>query len=159
MASLEGAACPACGEPLTLTPLRWVVHACNACGGVWADTAAAERVATVVDRELLAVAKNAALHADHEERLSGEIRPSIPNAPARRCPACDGELARTRRGGVTLDVCAEHGTWFDRDELGRVARNLEYERTSSFEVPTRRSTDPEMDPPPSVVFLQSILGE
>lgn len=40
------------------------------------------------------------------------------------CPECGQAMERSVAGqtGVEIDVCREHGTWFDRDELGRIAR-------------------------------------
>lgn len=120
------AKCPACDAPLTRAASRWEILACLTCGGVWADVAASRRIQTTVDRELVAIAKRAATRA---EASSPSLEPPPPEAP-RRCPVCGAELSCVRTGHVAVDVCAPHGTWFDRDELGRLARNLEYERLS-----------------------------
>ncbi len=116
--------CPACRGTLKPTESKWHVRACNLCGGVWTDTEAARRIVTAVDRELVGLAKEAATHA-HD---------SVATAPAgtpRPCPVCQKPLQEVRAARVNVDVCAEHGTWFDRDELGRLSRNLEYQRTST----------------------------
>lgn len=118
-------ACPACGADLVQGPSTWQVLACLSCGGVWADVPASRQITTTVDRELVGMAKKVAEHAESTPDLEPLPRRS------RRCPICGGGLTAVRSAHVSLDVCAEHGTWFDRDELGRLARNLEYERIST----------------------------
>jgi Zn-finger nucleic acid-binding protein len=104
-------ACPRCAAALvdaaTLGGLG--AHACPECGGVFADRAA-----------------TAALS-------SGTLAPSPePILPARkvdtsgyiRCPVCDDLMSRVnfgRKSGVIVDVCVDHGTWFDADEIDRAA--------------------------------------
>jgi len=39
----------------------------------------------------------------------------------RACPVCAMTLTQTSMAGVTVDVCFAHGTWFDRDEVTRIA--------------------------------------
>lgn len=118
------------------------------CGGVWTDTVASRRITTTVDRELVTIAQKAAKHAAESEPPIERITPDA----ARACPVCGGPLTCVRTGHVPVDVCAAHGTWFDRDELGRLARNLEYERLSvdpapptSGEPPTSRSAEMLLD--------------
>lgn len=106
-----------------------------ACGGVWTDTAASRRITTTVDRELVGIAKQAAMRAAESEP------PGAPAEVERICPVCQKPLACVRSGHVAVDLCPAHGTWFDRDELGRLARNLEYERLS---VEPSRSRNAEM---------------
>src|SRR5262249_51902570 len=45
-----------------------------------------------------------------------------PREPPVHCPVCSRMLQRASvtRAAVTIDLCAEHGTWFDRYELGLV---------------------------------------
>ncbi|HHH31213.1 MAG TPA: hypothetical protein ENK57_23090 [Polyangiaceae bacterium] len=41
----------------------------------------------------------------------------------RKCPTCDKIMNRKnfgRSSGVIIDICAEHGVWFDPDELTAV---------------------------------------
>jgi len=148
--------CPACGAPLASASTQWPMLTCHACGGVWTDAAAAARLATAMDREILDVGKLAAQHA-------AESSPRISDI-GRACPVCHKPLDRVRRARVVLDECKEHGTWFDRDELGRVARNLEYERTSSFDVdsadlPRREASEDEPPSTASVGLLTRLLRE
>lgn len=137
-------ACPACGEELqAVGPAeeraayrsmpRGRVMGCPVCGGVWADTAASQRVAAAIDPEIIAAAAEA---EDHAAMLGA----SLPDdSRPRACPECGGALGRVRSAGTTVDACARHGTWFDRGELGKVARALEHARR--LKDPTWRSSD------------------
>lgn len=144
----EGATCPACRGPLRAAPLRWNVLTCDACGGVWADRAAADRIANVVDHDLLIVGREAAKRAE-VVAIGSE---------SRACPVCAKPLARMKVADVSLDMCAEHGTWYDRDELGRVSRNRDHARKSHENVaplPPRRELEDSM----SVQLVDSLLGD
>ena len=95
------------------------------CGGVWTDPSASRRITKTVDRELVSIATQIA------KRAAGSEAKATTSPDVRRlCPTCGAPLACVRSGHVAVDVCAAHGTWFDRDELGRLARNLEFERLS-----------------------------
>lgn len=105
--------CPACKASM---PRRTVgqtpIHACDACGGLWLD----EKILDTL----------VASEARREAVLSG--LPEEPAAPAieiryRACPVCQKFMNRVnyaRMSKVIVDVCRDHGTWFDRDELRRV---------------------------------------
>jgi Zn-finger nucleic acid-binding protein len=84
---------------------------------------------TTVDRELVKIARDVAMQA-------ADADPDVSvTEGSRKCPVCQHAMASVRAGHVTLDVCEPHGTWFDRDELGRLARNLEHERVSHLPAP------------------------
>jgi Zn-finger nucleic acid-binding protein len=90
------------------------MYGCGACGGIWLDRAMSERLTRALDPDALALADAASQHACAQVDLS----------PALACPRCRSALARHDVGGarVHVDSCATHGTWFDRDELQKVAR-------------------------------------
>jgi Zn-finger nucleic acid-binding protein len=92
------------------------------CGGLWLGLEAFERLA---DR----------LPA----RVTAELRPAPPRPAASRaaarplgglyrpCPYCQRLMNRRnfgRRSGVIVDICREHGAWFDTDELARIVEWL-----------------------------------
>ncbi len=104
-------ACPRCAAALVqVATIDGVsAHACPECGGVFAD------------RAVVTAISSGALALDH-----------APSAPARRvdtsgpvkCPVCDELMTRLdygKRSGVIVDLCIDHGTWFDADEIERVA--------------------------------------
>lgn len=93
--------CPAAG--LVGLAIRGVhLHACGDCGGVWLAPAEAARI----------------------------FRPLFPRngAPGRpsslRCPGCARTMTEStvHRSTVVIDACAEHGTWFDRQEIEQLSR-------------------------------------
>ena len=71
------------------------------------------------------------------------------------CPQCDQLMTRRNfggRSGVVVDVCGQHGIWFDLGELPRV---LTFVRNGGLaRAEARRRT--ENRPPPSVVALPSM---
>ncbi len=105
--------CPGCqaqmpGKVLGQTP----VHACEACGGLWLDTSGLERLTASGARR---------------EAVLGSLSQADEAAPGpvvyRKCPVCQKVMNRVNYGKlsrVIVDVCRDHGTWFDRNELRRV---------------------------------------
>jgi Zn-finger nucleic acid-binding protein len=111
----EEMACPACGVPMlrgTLGPNT--LHECEKCFGIWLDTATFERLCREAEKQaaaLPAVSLGQAYVTD-----LGPVR-------YRRCPVCGQLMNRVNfahRSGVVVDVCPNHGTWFDRNELQRI---------------------------------------
>jgi Zn-finger nucleic acid-binding protein len=114
-------ACPRCSgalEPVRLGENR--LRECAGCGGLWVD-----------NRTFLAICH------DHERvapLLAARPHPG-PGTDAgllrveyARCPVCRGLMNRlnfARVSGVVVDVCREHGTWFDAGELQRVVEFIE----------------------------------
>jgi len=111
-----GLVCPGCKAPLVATAVGGVsLDQCHACGGLWIGQANFEHLA-----------------ADRAER--GQILGALPGAGHaqlvrleavryRPCPQCGKLMNRTNYGrisGVVLDVCKDHGLWFDQDELRQV---------------------------------------
>lgn len=110
--------CPRCRVALYLgdAPASGAL-ACAQCGGVWLDRASSERVRHGLDERLNAVANRAP-----------QVAPAA-QAPAKlACPICSRALAVTHVGNIELDVCPEHGTWFDHLELQGVARAFAVQR-------------------------------
>ncbi len=112
-------ACPRCVQPLFEGRADDIVlHGCGACGGIWLGNEASKRIAEGASSpEVKALSDRASghAHARPDQRPSG-----MP------CPMCRSPLMRVRapRGSIELDVCAAHGTWFDRHELAGVMHAL-----------------------------------
>jgi len=120
-ASQSELACPGCKARLFHASVGDAhLDQCHACGGVWVAQADFETIA-----------------GDHEERggVLGVLPGEGPKGPVRMeevryrpCPRCGKFMNRTnyaRTSGVILDVCKDHGLWFDRDELRRVLQFIE----------------------------------
>ena len=120
-ATATALACPACKGALVSTAVGpAALDQCHACGGVWVGQGNFEDMA-----------------ADRAER--GQVLGALPGAPSakvvaagevryRPCPQCGKLMNRSnyaRISGVVLDVCKDHGLWFDRDELRQVLAFIE----------------------------------
>lgn len=105
--------CPRCAHALkSVRAGSYAVDGCGHCGGVWLDNRASTHLVRVLDRDLVRVA-DLASQAAQAPFAGGEKA---------TCPSCKSELARVEHAGVSIDVCAAHGTWFDRDEMQEIAK-------------------------------------
>lgn len=110
--------CPRCLRLLeSYRAGAFLVDACTACGGLFIDNRATQELVRAFDRDLVAIATMLGMG-------KGETLPPGVIEGALACPKCTGQLARVDIPSVQLaiDVCAEHGTWFDANELPKVAR-------------------------------------
>ena len=119
------AVCPACGgnHHLVSRQLGGTEHSvleCGRCAGLW--------VGKEVFRRLEERAKDETLPDWHPE---GQLAPPAPGTvPAmqsgplyRKCVACGTMMHRQNYGrasGVIIDLCHQHGVWFDDTELARI---------------------------------------
>ncbi len=121
------APCPRCKKPLRVaangSPIAEkleglaLFHECIGCGGVFLDNASMERVFSPE-----------ALGSGHSG-ASGHAVPVAARAPSApdvvrylNCPVCNRLMNRVnfgRHSGIIVDVCKDHGTWFDAGELTR----------------------------------------
>jgi Zn-finger nucleic acid-binding protein len=124
-------ACPRCKLRLqAVTVGQTQLHECQRCGGLWADQASVEHI-----------------YADREKQVQvlgavQAIAPGTPNAEIKvrylPCPYCAKLMNRVNFGrcsSIIVDVCRDHGTWFDRDELRRI---VEFIRSGGFDEARRR---------------------
>jgi Zn-finger nucleic acid-binding protein len=111
-----GIVCPRCGTPLASVQTRSaLLSGCQACGGVWLDNGSTQRVIDALCGDTVgradALSRFAQRPTDRERQIA--------------CPVCTQALARwtVPEANIDVDFCRDHGTWFDRDELGAVARS------------------------------------
>lgn len=113
--------CPRCMTPMLVGPAGGLfVHGCPSCGGVWLGTECARQFSMELPAEALELAaKHAALAQESAKTL-----------PLIDCPVCGTRMARTHASAAHLDLdyCDKHGTWYDRNELGAIARVLSNSR-------------------------------
>jgi len=110
--------CPRCFRPLDVFQAgAFAVDACTACGGLFLDNAASRELTRTFDRDLVTTATTLGI-GKGEEIAAGVVQRDL------ACPKCVGPLAPVFLTSiqVRLDVCAEDGTWFDANELPKVAR-------------------------------------
>jgi Zn-finger nucleic acid-binding protein len=87
---------------------------CPDCLGLWLDVGTFEKICA--DREQHAAVLGAA-SVSNPRPITNEKVSYIP------CPECKQLMNRAnfaRCSGVIIDVCKQHGIWFDRDELSRI---------------------------------------
>jgi Zn-finger nucleic acid-binding protein len=124
------------GAPLTL-------FECGRCAGMWIEREVFRLLAQ--DARRGEVPAPSPLIPVEAEPSSGS--PRLEEVVYRPCPECGKLMHRQnygRKSGVILDVCRDHGLWFDAHELDRVLRWLERggaeraERLAHEEVRQRR---------------------
>jgi Zn-finger nucleic acid-binding protein len=110
--------CPRCQASLSARRYRdFDVDECDGCGGFLVSPAMMDRIVSSRD-------------SSTNLRLALPARPATRETSVRyiRCPACDKSMNRQAFGrisGVVVDVCREHGVWFDPGELGEVLAFVE----------------------------------
>jgi len=110
--------CPRCEVLLTAADIGGTrIHECERCGGLWLDTATFQKICE--DREQQ---ERFLFYREPTEpaKLQSEIRGRKFYIP---CPEC-GELMNQKNfagcSGIVIDICKEHGIWFERTELQRI---------------------------------------
>ena len=117
----RGGACPRCDGRLRvhLLPSAEVVECADGCGGLWCTRETFERL----QKDARHAAATGATAAPAEEVPASLGAPDGAKRQYVPCLTC-GQLMQRRmfrhdgRGsGIVLDVCRDHGVWFDADEL------------------------------------------
>jgi Zn-finger nucleic acid-binding protein len=124
--------CPRCKRPMESLAIDAIpVRECTRCGGIWTGAETFESICADKEKQS-AVLSFISCHP-------AEIRdqPPISYVP---CPDCKQLMNRSnfaRSSGVIIDLCKQHGVWFDADELpkliafidkGGLARSREKEK-------------------------------
>lgn len=110
--------CPACDLLMPPSQVGGLgLNECPSCHGLWVPGEHFDR--------LVARATEARKSADGsaQPRIEGG-NPASRSVRYRKCPECQTFMLRRnyrRSSGVILDVCREHGTWLDADELEEIA--------------------------------------
>jgi Zn-finger nucleic acid-binding protein len=100
--------CPHCKKRLVGVHAEGVaLHGCGGCGGIWIENACAQRV----------VSSPRAIFEELATRAAQNARGRFVRAARPACPACDATLDPVMVKTIPLDVCPDHGTWFDASEL------------------------------------------
>jgi len=111
--------CPACDVAMPPGMVAAVpVSECRECHGLWAPGSHFDRL---IERAAQARRSAGASAAAPRVRRG---TPSPEQLRYRKCPECRGFMLRRnfrRASGVILDVCREHGTWLDADEIEEIA--------------------------------------
>lgn len=107
--------CPRCKVKLDLLELpETTLRECEKCGGLWADVGTFENICADHEKQ------SAVLGFIGERERNAEPLPKISYVP---CPDCRQLMNRSnfaRASGVIIDICKQHGVWFDAQELPRI---------------------------------------
>jgi Zn-finger nucleic acid-binding protein len=107
--------CPRCKTDLQALKIgETSVRECLSCSGFWASAKAFETLCA--DKEQQSAVINYAGSKSHDSRSLAAIS-YVP------CPDCKQLMNRSnfaRSSGVIIDLCKEHGVWFDSDELPKI---------------------------------------
>jgi Zn-finger nucleic acid-binding protein len=97
--------CPRCGAALEQAGAAW---GCRSCRGVWLG----EPTLDEMMREM------------HDQPIAPRFQPRMADGARLQCPECPAPLAHVTLEGVPVDRCtAQHGVWFDADELEAALRS------------------------------------
>ncbi len=129
--------CPRCDQALAGRLVSDVlVDECVGCFGLWLDQIAIKRIVT--DRQQ---ARAESLLGALRQNLKIEIQPA--GRMYIKCPVCKVVMNRklfATGSGVVVDVCKDHGAFFDMGELPRV---IEYVMQGGLEKAARKDIDRE----------------
>jgi Zn-finger nucleic acid-binding protein len=92
------------------------VHECPHCEGIWTDSETLRQICADQEKQAAVLGMPTQLPTNEGVEIEKQIR-YLP------CPVCGDLMNRVNFANcsnVIVDVCREHGTWFDRDELRRI---------------------------------------
>ncbi len=139
-----------------------VLAACRACGGFWLDSAACRALLqSALGDDATAFAKSFG-GAEPLEAPSTDGYRSRAQVP-RCCPVCQESLVETetREPVLRVDVCREHGTFFDAREIAGVISAAEarsWERQWHAENLRRMQEEGQQDAEANRIAMQLFLG-
>lgn len=126
--------CPRCRIPLESVAVGGAnLLECTKCEGLWVDAETFEQICA--DREKQAAVLGMPGSQPHPETIELEAVRYIP------CPVCKKLMNRVNFAHcshVVVNVCAQHGTWFDKDELRKI---IEFIRAGGLELERQREME------------------
>jgi Zn-finger nucleic acid-binding protein len=145
--------CPRCRVDLQAVVVGTTgLRECPRCDGIWADVDSLKQICA--DRERQSAVLGAPGMVPEPKDRTPEVVRYVP------CPVCKTLMNRiqfARCSQVIVDVCKQHGTWFDKDELSRIVefirnggldkarekeiRDLEESRRAAHSIETRGGYD------------------
>lgn len=117
--------CPRCQVDMNAVVIGSThLRECPQCEGIWADAASLRQICTEREQQ------TAILGMPAQPAGAAVPETTIRYIP---CPVCHKLMNRVNFAHcshVIVDVCKQHGTWFDKDELRRI---VEFIRAGGFE--------------------------
>lgn len=109
--------CPRCKVKLNALQIEQVnLGECRKCDGFWADAETFETICANSESQSAVLGFISTRNHAHENKAPVKIN-YVP------CPDCRQLMNRNnfaRSSGVILDLCKQHGVWFDAEELPRI---------------------------------------
>ena len=133
----EGAAknCPRCKIAMTEVLIGTAkLQECGQCDGLWAGKDLFAQICEQREQQAAVLNMGRLSAAEQPKRLEQ----SIAYLP---CPVCGDLMNRVNFAhcsGVVVDVCRQHGTWFDKDELRQI---VEFIRAGGMEKSRQQQID------------------
>lgn len=113
-ADIEARPCPRCRiEMKSVVIGATTLGECSRCEGLWVDVRSFEKICA--DREQQSAVLGTAAPAPAPREIS-----KVKYVPCPECSQLMNRMNFARCSGVIVDLCKNHGTWFDRDELSRI---------------------------------------
>ena len=140
--------CPRCRDKMESVVVGNVnLLECPRCEGIWADALSMQQICADREKQSAVLGMPTALTSDGSNEAVETVR-YIP------CPMCSKLMNRVNFAHcshVVVDVCHEHGTWFDKDELRRIVEfirtgGMEKSRAIEMEELDRRRSEARMSP-------------
>ena len=117
-----GRKCPRCKVELQVVVIgASKVLECGQCLGVWLNTKSFEKICA--DKEQQSAVLGSAALASVDRSIQQTKVNYVP------CPDCSQLMNRAnfaRCSGVIIDLCKQHGVWFDRNELSRIVEFIRW---------------------------------
>lgn len=119
--------CPRCELDLSLVQIDTAqIRECEKCGGIWTGVETFEHLCA--DKEQQAAVLSFIGSKAHAVNSQSPIS-YVP------CPVCSQLMNRSnfaRSSGVIIDLCKQHGVWFDADELPKIIEFINSGGMGSF---------------------------
>ena len=119
-----GLTCPDCAVPLAAVDLgQTPINECGRCCGIWLETTTFERICSNSEEQSAVLGRPVPQEVDLKKPWR-----YLP------CPRCQRLMQRVNfagQSGVIVDICREHGTWFEREELRKI---IEFIRAGGMSV-------------------------
>jgi Zn-finger nucleic acid-binding protein len=110
---LQDRPCPRCGDPMRkLNVVDFSVAGCVECSGLFVPHETFEMMQDASDRVIESTARQPREEMEYDARIV-----------YLRCPVCKTLMNRKNfalTSGVILDICGNHGIWFDGGELEKI---------------------------------------
>jgi len=122
--------CPRCRDALEQLAIGDAkICGCKKCDGVWMDVDTFENVCADGEKQ------SAVLANFVRSTVRPQLQTKISYVP---CPDCGQLMNRNnfaKASGVIVDICKQHGVWFDADELPTI---IEFIRKGGMEIKRQR---------------------